>query len=409
MNGISFFLAHRIIFTNSYKKTISTMSIICFLGIFIGTFSLTLVTAIMRGFEEVIHKKIQGIHSHIIIDAYKKPINFKLLSKVLHEEFPEISSFSPHTERNALIRPYNNDNTIPTVIIIKSINPELEMLTSSLFAKIIKPTNSNNLAELFKKDTIIIGKNYANSNNLTIGDTIELLFSGEDKIQGKTVSFESQYAYIGGIFDTGIDEFDSNVIYCSFSFLKNMFLNAEVETVNVKLQLHINESDIIKKLQTRLGLSVYSWKDLYPSLVATLKLEKYVSFFVLALIILVASMNIISVMHMHITQKRSDIALLKAIAMPNSIITTIFFIIGMFLTFSAPLCGIVTALITSYIIKHYPFISLPDTYYTTHLPIAMELYIIFSVVCVVLFFSFMAIYFSTQQIKSIQISHVLRF
>jgi len=95
--------------------------------------------------------------------------------------------------------------------------------------------------------------------------------------------------------------------------------------------------------------------------------------------------------------------------MAHSAICSVFFIIGALLTLFAAILGLLAALVVSYCIQHYPFISLPDMYYTTHLPIAMEPYIIFSVLCVVLFFSFMAIYFSTQQIRSIHISQVLRF
>src|SRR5436190_4302233 len=168
------------LFNTAYKKTISTMTIICFIGIFIGTFSLTIVTAIMRGFEITIHKKIQGIHAHIIIDAYKKPIKFKALSQVLNNEFPEIAALSPHAERNALIRPCNNttDNhhELPTVVMIKGIDPTAEMLTSSLFSKIVLPKRVHNLEELLSNNTIVIGKQYATSNQLNVGDAIELLF-----------------------------------------------------------------------------------------------------------------------------------------------------------------------------------------------------------------------------------------
>ena len=55
------------------------------------------------------------------------------------------------------------------------------------------------------------------------------------------------------------------------------------------------ETAVIEKLKKRLPhLQVNSWKDLYPALVSSLKLEKYVMFFILALITLVASMNMIS-------------------------------------------------------------------------------------------------------------------
>jgi lipoprotein-releasing system permease protein len=408
MNGLPFFLAQRILFSNVYKKNISTISTICFIGIFIGSFSLAVVTAIMRGFEVVIHNKIQGIHSHITIDAYGKPINFKAISFLLKKEFPEICAFSPHTERHILIHQYNSD-TIPTVAIIKSIKPELEILTTSLFTKIIQPLHTEHCNQLLDDNKILIGKQYATSNNLSVGDTIELLFSQDKHFKGKTVTFDSQLAVIGGIFDTGIDEFDSNVLYCSFAFLKNIFTDSDVEQINIKLHNNVDELSIIKKLRSRLGLSVYSWKDLYPSLVATLKLEKYVSFFIIGLILLVASMNIISLIHMQITQKRRDIAILKALGMTNSAISVIFFITGLLLSLSASLFGLLSALIVSCCIKRYPFISLPDTYYTTHLPIIMEPYIILSVLFTVILFSFFAIYFSTKQIHSINTSQVLRF
>ena len=79
MNRTPFFLARRILFTHVYQKSISTMTIICFVGIFIGSFALALVTAVMNGFEVAIHAKMQGIHSNIIIQSYKNDINLDVL------------------------------------------------------------------------------------------------------------------------------------------------------------------------------------------------------------------------------------------------------------------------------------------------------------------------------------------
>src|SRR5581483_10140484 len=320
MNRLPFFLAQKLLFTNVYQKNISAMTTICFIGIFIGSFSLAIVTAIMRGFEITIHKKIQGIHAHVIIDAYGQPINFKALSRVLHHEFPEIAAFSPHSERQVLIRPHKKHDIVPMVVIIKSIKPDLEIRTSSLFTKIIMPTHLTDFQSLLSDNHLIIGKQYATNYQISLGDTLEILFAHDEHIKGNTVHFESQHATVSGIFDTGIDEFDSNIMYCSFPFLKKMFPDAAVEQINITLHNTKNESSLIKKLHQRLGLSVYSWKDLYPSLVATLALEKYVSFFIITLIILVASMNIISLLHMQITQKRHEIALLKSMGMTNTAI-----------------------------------------------------------------------------------------
>src|SRR5690348_8015822 len=104
MNKISFFLAQRMLFTHAYHNSISTMTIVCFAGIFIGSFSLALITAIMNGFEVAIHTKMQGIHSHIIIQSYGNDIDYDVLASIVHKEFPEIIALSPTASHHILLR-----------------------------------------------------------------------------------------------------------------------------------------------------------------------------------------------------------------------------------------------------------------------------------------------------------------
>jgi lipoprotein-releasing system permease protein len=409
MNLTPFFLAQRILCAHVYQKSISTMTIICFTGIFIGSFSLALVTAIMNGFEVAIHEKMQGVHSNIIIQSYKDGIDLDVLGPILQKEFPEINAFSPMATQHVLLRSHERSEDIPAVIAIRGIDPKTEKHVSALSKKIIQRLPSIEYSELFTDNQIIIGKQLARNNEITIGDTVELLFMRDGKIQGNRITFDAQKAIVSGIFDTGIDEFDQAIVYSSLSFLEELYPNIDIGYVNIALNPNIDETYIIEKLHSRLDLDVYSWKDLYPSLVASLKLEKYVSFFILALILLVASMNIISLIFMQITQKRPDIALLKAIGMSHSSISSIFFIIGMTISCSASLCGLIAACFASMVLKKYPFIQLPDTYYVTHLPVAMNWYIVCAVFCVVVMFSICATLFPIQRIRSINIARVLRF
>lgn len=408
MNVTSFFLARRILLKSMYQKSISTMTVISFLGIFIGSFSLALITAITQGYEYAIQNKMQGIHAQIIIRA-AQPLNMSSLAPVLQNEFPEIKSFSPTCTQHLLLRA-NNDTSSPTVAIIKGIDPQQESLTSSLAQKITAPLISPAMfPELLYTDHVIIGQHMAHENNFALGDTIELLFSNNESVRGRKVTFNAHSAVVGGIFKTGIDEFDTNLIYCRMSFLKTLFPNAEIDQVNIQLHTGTNEAQTIEKLKKRLGLEIHSWKDLYPALFAALALEKYVTFFILALITLVASMNIISLLFMQITQKRPDIALLTALGMSHSAIRSIFFYIGMIISISASSCGLLAAILASWLLDRYPFIQLPDAYYVTTLPVHMNWQIIVAVFLIVLFFSLCATWFPAQRIKYINVSEVLRF
>ena len=120
-------------------------------------------------------------------------------------------------------------------------------------------------------------------------------------------------------------------------------------------------------------------------------------------------MNIMSLLFMQITQKKSIIAVLKAIGMTERSLNLLFFIIAMTISCSASICGLLSALFVSCMLKTYPFITLPDTYYVTHLPVAMDWYIILTVFSLVITLSICATLLPLQRIKYINISHVLRF
>jgi lipoprotein-releasing system permease protein len=409
MNSIVFFIAWRSLLASTYEKIISPIVLICFISIFIGSFSLALVTAIMHGFEVVVHEKLQGIQPQItIISPHNQQLNINTLKPILEDEFPEICAWSPSTTRYALILTENTNTYSPTVITLKAINPTTEHLINKLQEKISKPSSSS-LPLLLQSNKILIGKSLADSLDLTLNNTVELLFPDEAQLARKKFRFDSMDAVVSGIFDSGIDEFDSTIVFCSFDFLEILFPESGIEQINLKLKPNSDEKKIIEQLRSRLNLAVYSWKDFYKPLVSALKLEKWVSFFILALITLVASMSIISLLFMQIMQKRPEIAILKAMGMMDRTVTHIFLLMGMSITVISSLSGLFCAWIASWLLNHYPFIKLPDVYYVSYLPVKMEWYILLAVFVVVSFFGFIATWIPTRRTKNINIATVLRF
>jgi lipoprotein-releasing system permease protein len=214
---------------------------------------------------------------------------------------------------------------------------------------------------------------------------------------------------VSGMFKTGIDEFDNGLILCSFDLMHELFPDNGATQLSLRLQPNEDEQKTIQQLQDTLQLEVYSWKDLYPALVSALKLEKYAMFLILALITLVASMNIIALLFMQITQKRPDIAVLRAMGALPRTITQIFLIMGMSIALVASACGIALAWIATLILQNYPFITLPDAYYVSHLPAKMDWQLVLSVFSVVICMSFIATWLTARRTRSINSAQVLRF
>lgn len=408
MNYSIWLIAWRYLMGSHNERSISIMVKICFIGIFIGSCSLALVMAVMDGFERATHEKMQGIHANLIMKSPGKALDAQAIGPIIEKEFPEITAYSPQSIGQAILSADDN-NDLANVVMLKGIDPAKETLTSSIASKVITAGTSSTLPSIIQANHILIGSQSAATLNVAVGDKIDLIYVADQSGHKGSLNLEKKRAIVGGIFKTGIEEFDSGLVYCSEALYSQMFCQTGVDQITIKLGPGIDENHLMKRLRDRFGLDVYSWKDLYPALVSALKLEKYVMFIILALITLVASMNMISLLFMHIIQKRGDIAILKTMGMHNSMINAIFFIMGISIAFVASACGLVIAWIIGFLLGRYPLITLPDVYYVTHVPVNLDIKIFLIIFVVIMLMSILATWLPIRKIKTIHIADVLRF
>ncbi len=362
--------------------------------------------SVMDGFEHATHEQMQGIHAQLLIKSSGNALDEKAIIPVIEQEFPEIIGYSPQYIGQAILS-VDGNNDLAHVVMIKGIDPELETQTSSIAKKIIAPTTQKALSALLYNNHILIGTQAATTLQVSVGDPLYLIYIQDQSDQKQDLC--KKKAIVGGIFKTGIEEFDAGLVFSSTQLYSSMFNPQGADQISLKLSPQTDEPALIKKLHERLGLEVYSWKDLYPALVSALKLEKYVMFFILALITLVASMNMISLLFMQIIQKRSDIAILKTMGMSNLQVQSIFICMGFIISSVASLCGLAIAWLIGIIISRFPIITLPDVYYVSHLPIYLDYKVFIIIFTVVILMSLIATWIPIRKIKNIRIADILRF
>ena len=147
MNFLSTYLAWRYLWFKGKDKNIAFMIKICFLGIFIGTFSLMLTLIITNGFEKVIHEKMQGINSQIIVSSQGNRLAYEGIRTLLLTEFKrDIQAVSARTIKQALI----DHDKKQSVIFLEGIDGQNEAQVTTLPEKIIYPKN---LRRKFSKTT----------------------------------------------------------------------------------------------------------------------------------------------------------------------------------------------------------------------------------------------------------------
>lgn len=442
MNFLSTYLAWRYLWFKGKDKNIAFMIKICFLGIFIGTFSLMLTLIITNGFEKVIHEKMQGINSQIIVSSQGNRLAYEGIRTLLLTEFKRnIQAVSARTIKQALI----DHDKKQSVIFLEGIDGQNEAQVTTLPEKIIYPKNlsvnsAKQLISNIAENGLFIGYKTASLYNLHVGDEVNLMIP--EPASKHKLFFNKHKFIVGGIFKIGLDEYDSNIAFCDINHMNKLFNETGVDQITVKLRTHekkylqhsmlctdfwtglwteikfktkiffttnAEENAVIEKLQKRLPhLQINSWKDLYPALVSSLKLEKYVMFFILALITLVASMNMISLLFMQIQQKRRDIAIFKAMGMSDNRIRNIFLHLGVGITLSASTLGLGMAALVGYLLEKYPFIELPDVYYVSYLPARMDPEIFLVVFLATMLLGFLATWIPSRRSKQIEIAQVLR-
>lgn len=405
MKSVTYLLARRYLWNPQQEHTISLMILIAGISIFIGSFSLTLVTSIMNGFEYVVHEKMKNIHPTATIYGHDQ-LNVDAITAVITKEFPAVTAVSPTAIGHILITSQKNDDALPLIAMLKGVDPIKEAQVSAIGSKFRHGTT---LTHAVRTTHIALGKELARSLQVTTGDPVSLLYIEQPHGNQKKVAIEQVDAIIGGIFDTGIDEYDAGVIYCSLPFFSHLFPEQGVTTIGLSFSSDSTTESLVPSVAQRLGLEVRTWQQLYPALFAALILEKYAMFFILLLITLVASMNIIALIFMLISHKKADIAILRALGMSYQHIRYLFMVIGISISAGAATIGILCAWITSMVLEAYPFIQLPDVYYVSHLPARMTFSIAIIVFCAVILIAWIASWFATRRIFTMQIARTLRF
>lgn len=410
---LSLLIAWRYLCHKEKDSQIALMTKMCFLGIAIGTFALMLTLIITNGFEKVISEKMRGINTDIIISAPGGgKLDFMSIAKALKTEMPDrIKAVGAKTIRQALI----SSEKTQSVMFLTGVDVATEGLVSSLGDKVIKPTipvhlsGQNSLAMLLKPGYVLVGQKTAQEYDLHVGSQVDLLIP--EATGKRKIVLDKHRVTVAGVFKVGLEEFDSNLLFMPLEDLHELFDEKGADFVTVKLtkseDYFLHETLFL--LRKRLShLEIRSWQDLYPALVASLKLEKYVMFFILALITLVACMNMISLLFMQIQNKRYDIAILQSMGCASLDLQAVFLALGMVITLGASLFGLGLAFIAGSILERYPFIQLPDVYYVSYLPARMDASIFIVVFVATLLLGFLATWIPARRTQKIDILQVLR-
>jgi lipoprotein-releasing system permease protein len=176
-----------------------------------------------------------------------------------------------------------------------------------------------------------------------------------------------------GLFDSGMSEIDSTLVYMNLADAQKFFeLGDAVTSIEIRVRDVYGAQGVAQDIQRRLGFPYFAedWSRLWPNLFSALRLEKTVYFLVLLLMVLIGAFNIVSTLIMVVMEKRKDIAILKSMGATRESIRKIFLIKGSVIGVVGTALGVIFGLVICLLIEKYHFIELPkDVFLISTVPV----------------------------------------
>ncbi len=356
------YLVKRFLRFDNEQPFIFLSALLAFLGITLGVMVLLIAMALMNGFDKEFKKKLTIMNYPLtIIPKFYGSVNQDLLIDLEHK-FPQLS-FSPYIQSAIMSR---SGSRLEGGYIF-GVNFKDEIKVNSILKKAIKNID-------IKKFDVIIGKSLKDEFDLFLDDRLMYIFTHVEP-GGFSVTPKIKRFKVKGIFDSGLSAYDKAYSYTNLSSLRAI-LNIPNNQYD---GIHINSSnpreDILKiKEALPISVSIKGWWEDNVNFFAALELEKASLFIVLMLIILIASINIISSLLMTVMNRRGEIALLLSLGTTTTEIKKVFLYLGVIIGISGIFAGVIFGMSGLWILSNFDIVSLPkDVYPTSTLPLDLSL------------------------------------
>ena len=381
------------------KRRTGFISIITYIsigGVTIGVTALILVLSVMNGFEQEVRSRLLGADAHIRLRKYfsRTITEVDSILKIVRNTKHVIGA-SPAIYEEGMIS--SKDRQHATVI--KAIDPKTAGLVTDIAEKIKLGQLDFTPKQIDGKKLpgIVLGVHLADILHTThIGDLVSV--ASIPKEGGLFAQPRIMQFYVAGLVEIGYYEYDKVFSYMSIEAAQKLFdMPKGVTWLEIKLDDY-ELADRVKKeiVDEKLGYPFYArtWFEMNRSLYSWMEIEKWGSFVILSLIIMVAAFNIISSLIMVVMEKTREIGILKSMGATSRSILRIFVFEGLLVGVIGTALGSIIGYALGFAQLYFGIISLPgDVYLISSLPILMKWSDFFAISSVAIFLSVAASYY----------------
>lgn len=308
--------------TGRKDRFVSFISATSVVSIALGVMALIIVLSVMNGFQTQVRDRMLSVIPHIQISSGTGPVSDWRSLAAVAEKNSEVRGAAPFVEGQGLIS--TGDRVIGTMV--EGVDPKEEVKASEVASTMPAGTLDSLTPGSFHA---VIGSVLAARLGVAPGDKIALVVP-----QGTTTPAgmipRVRTLTVSGIFTAGHFEYDSTMLFMNIEDAAALFrtggpMGVRVRVVDMQEAPAVAES-LMKSLPP--GYFARDWTVENKTWFAAVQVEKRMMSIILFLIVLVGAFGLVSTLVMTVTEKQSDIAILRTLGASPGSIMKIFMIQG---------------------------------------------------------------------------------
>lgn len=398
-NRLVFFIVKKYLKFDKTNPFISIIAILAFLGVAIGVMVLMIAMAIMNGTQKEFEHKLFAMNYPITIFPTLEPYMDEDLIKKLENKFPEMI-FAPYVSTQAILQ---NNSAIGGAMVF-GVDFNKEVKANEVLSKTFADSKS------IQKFEMIVGESLFNELGILKSDKITAHFTSGSPTALSSAPKLKRF-FVEKTFKSGLQAYDNSYAYVDLSLLRSI-MELEQNQITAIHVVCANPKQQISQLNNFIreyNLAAIGWWEQNGNFFSAMELEKKALFVVLMLIILIASLNIISSLLMSVMSRRKEIALLLSLGASKMEVHAIFFYLGLIIGFGGVIFGVLLGFCGMFFLDVFDIISLPaDVYGTSKLPLDLSLFDFLSIIVGASFIVFVSSYYPAKKATKIDVLNVLR-
>ncbi len=376
MKYFEWFIARRYLFTGERRALVSVITLISMAGVAVGVAALIVVIGVMDGADKLLFGRVADLTPHLRIENPDGPEGM-ITDPTLLEELRarnNTDAIEPVIARLALFKKKSGNKVIMEPANLIGMD---NLGQGSLYT--LNDKNDNPISgpdggpiRLGPRD-ILLGLPLAFKLNVMPGDRVRVSANNLITTANGPATKELDLR-VRGVFKAGYYDFDAHHGFISTKTIRNLYRIRNLEGADY---FHVKLSDPfsageIKGTLSSTGYRIRTWAEENSAFFAALKLEKWMLFIILLLIIVVAGFNIIGTLILMVSDKTREVGILKAMGASEKLIGRIFLINGLMIGIIGTLLGLIGGLMIVSLIPYLP-IDLPESVYNfDRLPVKVE-------------------------------------